>query len=741
METIQSPEYYFGQFLEKIRLLYNEQAQNDILKAWEFASGILGDQTFQSGEPILIHSLEVASILVDEIGLESDSIVAGLLHNVMYPRLSRSATHEEIAGKFGPAVVRILEGMAKINALGTDTVELHSENYRMLMLALAGDVRVILLKIADRLQVMRNFDRYPATGMMNIATETQHLYAPLAHRLGLYKINSELQDLYLKYAKPAAWSEIISRLRETEKERAGFVAEFVKPIEDKLKSRGFRFEMKARTKSVFSIWNKMNKQKVAFEEVFDLFAIRIILESEPPEVGPGQQYNYTQEKADCWTVYSIITDEYQTNPERLRDWITIPKTNGYESLHTTVIGPYGKWVEVQIRTRRMDEVAEKGVAAHWKYKGGKSANEIDLWLTGIREILENPEVNVVDFIDEFRKTVYSDEIFVFTPKGDLKKLPSGATILDFAYEIHSDLGDKCVGGKVNDRKVSIRHRLKNGDTISIETSNNQRPKTDWLDFVVTSKAKNRIRASLNEAQKREAMNGKEMLARKFKNWKLDLNDDVIRKLLKHYSFKTSAELYIQVSTGKIDTLDIKSVIREDEKQNVKSRLEEILPSDTVKELPFDSGDDFLVIDNNIRNVNYKLAPCCNPVFGDEIFGFVTIKEGIKIHRVNCPNAPQMVDRFPYRIIKTKWRETTSKSSFLTSLFVTGTDNLGIVSEISHVIAKDFGVQMRAINVESDRGEFRGVLKVLVHSVEHLDFLIHKLRNIKGISSVTRGETI
>ncbi len=724
-----SPEYYFEQFLNRIKWLYNEQNQLEIKNAWEFAKDILGNQKFTSGELILNHSLEVAIIIVDEIGLEADSVVAALLHNVLYHTPENSKVEEQITRIFGQTVSGILKGMVKINALGTDTVEIHSENYRMLMLALAGDVRVILLKIADRLQVMRNFDRFPVSNMMNVATETQHLYAPLAHRLGLYKINTELQDLFLRYAKPAAWSDVVSRLKETEGERSKFVAEFVKPIEEKLRSRGFRFDMKARTKSVFSIWNKMQKQKVSFDEVYDLFAIRIILDSDTKD-----------EKADCWTVYSIITDEYQTNPERLRDWITIPKTNGYESLHTTVMGPQMKWVEVQIRTRRMDEVAEKGVAAHWKYKGGKSAKDLDQWLTGIREILENPEVNVVDFIDEFRKTVYSDEIFVFTPKGDLKKLPSGATILDFAYEIHSDLGDRCVGGKVNDRKVSIRHRLKNGDTISVETSNNQRPKSDWLDFVVTSKAKNRIKASLNEAQKREATNGKEMLSRKFKNWKLELSDEVIRKLLKHYNFKTSAELYIQVSTGKIDTLDIKTVLKEEEKQNVKSRLEEILPGDSIKDLPIDSGDDYLIIDNHLSNVNYKLAPCCNPVFGDEIYGFVTIKEGIKIHRISCPNAPQMIDRFPYRVVKTKWRETVSRSSFLTTLYITGVDTLGIVSEISHVIAKDFGVQMRAINVESEKGEFRGVLKVLVHSLEHLDFLIHKLRNIKGIESVTRGET-
>ncbi len=729
MEELEYTESLFDKLAERLPGQYSEKGCDEIRKAWNFVHDLVGQQTFSSGESILRHSLEVTSVIVDEIGLESDTVVAALLHNVNYANLETRATSDQIKALFGPTVAMLLEGMAKINSLGTDTVELHSENFRMLLLALAGDVRVIILKIADRLQVMRNFDRYPTPSMLNVAAETQYLYAPLAHRLGLYKINSELQDLYLKFVKKDAWLEITNNLKETETERANFVAEFVKPIEEKLRQRGFRFDMKARTKSIFSIWNKMQKQKVSFDEVYDLFAIRVILESEP-----------TNEKADCWTVYSIITDEYQTNPERLRDWITIPKSNGYESLHTTVMGPKEKWVEVQIRTRRMDEIAEKGVAAHWKYKGGRSASELDQWLTGIREILENPEVNVVDFIDEFKKNVYSDEIFVFTPRGDLRKLPSGATLLDFAYDIHSDIGDKCVGGKVNDRKVTIRHRLKNGYTISIETSNNQRPKTDWLDFVVTSKAKNRIKASLNEAQKREATNGKEMLSRKFKNWKMDLSDETMRKILKHYSFKTAAELYIAISTGKIDTLDIKSVLKEDEKQSVKSRLEEILPAESVRDLPIDSGDDYLIIDNNISNVIYKLAPCCNPVFGDDIFGFVSIRDGIKIHRVSCPNAPQMIERFPYRIIKTKWRNTASKGSFLTTLYITGTDTLGIVSEISHVIAKDFGVQMRAINVESERGEFKGVLKVLVNSLEHLDFLMHKLKNIKGIQSVTRGET-
>ena len=728
MEGLEVTDLFFKRLYEKWSLTYDRRGLELIGKAYDFAREILGSRTFDSGEVILFHSLEVASIIADEIGLGYEPVVAGILHNVMYHDLERKATSEEVNAVFGGTVEGMLDGMSKINALGTDTVELHPENFRMLMLALAGDVRVILVKIADRLQIMRNFDRYPTASVHRIATETSHIYAPFAHRLGLYKLNAELQDLCLKYLKPEAYREVVNRLKETEQERSKFTAEFVSPIEEKLRSRGFRFEMKARTKSVNSIYNKMQRQNVPFDKVYDLFAIRVILDSEPQN-----------EKADCWTVYSVVTDEYQANPERMRDWITIPKSTGYESLHATVMGPHKKWIEVQIRTRRMDEMAEKGVAAHWKYKGGKENKELDQWLSGIRDILENPDVNVVDFIDEFRRNVYSDEIYVFTPKWVRKRVPKGATILDCAYDIHSDLGDKCVGGKVNDRKVTLRHKLKNGDTVSVETSNNQRPKMDWLEIVVTSKAKNRIKTSLNEARKKEAANGKEMIYRKFKNWKIDLTDEIIRKLLKHYNLKLASDLYYNISTGKIDTLQIKALVREEEKLSVRSKLEEILPAETVKEIPFGSGDDYMIIDGNINDVNYKLAPCCNPVYGDDIFGFVTIREGIKIHRVTCPNAPQMIERFPYRLVKARWRPSSGRGSFLTTLHVTGSDSMVIVSEISRMISKDFGVQMRSIHVESDQGVFNGVLKIWVHDLEHLDFLIHKLKNMKGISSVSRGD--
>lgn len=700
-----------------------------IEKAFRFANTIAGENKFKHGEEIIAHSLEVATILAQEIGMGADSIVAGLLHNVMYVGLEKKATQKEIEEAFGKLIYSILEGMFKINALGTDTVDIHSENYRKLLLALAGDVRVIILKIADRLQVLRNLDAYDTDSQKRLVTETAYLYAPLAHRLGLYAVNSELLDLCLKFQKPEAYNYVVNRLKETEKERANFVAEFVKPVEKKLQNKGFVFSMKARTKSISSIFNKMNKKDVSFDEVMDLFAIRIILESKPED-----------EKSDCWTAYSFVTEEYQTNPNRLRDWITIPKSNGYESLHTTVLGPQGKWVEIQIRTKRMDEVAEKGLAAHWKYKGGKEQSGYDAWLAEIRNVLENPELNVVDFIDHFSTDIYNDEVFVFTPKGDLRKLPNGATMLDFAYEIHSRLGDTCVGGKVNGIKVTLKHKLKNGDHVEIDTSNNQKPKMDWLEFLVTSKAKNRVKASLNEERKVMGAQGREILLRKFKNWKIELTDEGIRKMLKKYGFKLALDFYYDVASGKIDPLDIKSIFTEKEEEvSSKQKLEELLSKKEVKELTFETGDDFLVIDNNLKNVNYKLAQCCNPVFGDSIYGFVTIREGIKIHRNSCPNAPQMKERFPYRIIKAKWRDTTNKSSFLTSLHISGIDEEGIVSEITHIIAKDLGTQMRSINIESDKGKFEGKLKILVYSLDHLEFLIQKLKKAKGVLSVTRGE--
>ena len=707
---------------------WDEASLADIRRAYGLVKSVLDENRFPTGELILDHALDVAFILASEIGLGPDSVIAGLLHDVMYAGQDRKAGPQELKEGFGDSVYAILEGMSKINALGTDTVDLHPENYRNLLLALAGDVRVIIVKIADRLQVMRNLMKYSPENIRRITGETSYLYAPLAHRLGLYKVNSELLDLCLKYENPNDYQYVLDRLKETETERAEFVAAFVKPIEEKLRLRGFAFEMKARTKSIHSIWSKMNAKKVSFDEVFDLFAIRVILNSKPEN-----------EKSDCWTAYSVVTEEYQTNPERLRDWITIPKSNGYESLHTTVLGPQGKWVEIQIRTTRMNEVAEKGLAAHWKYKGGKGSPEFDKWLAGVRDILENPEMNIVDFIDEFKVNIYRDEIFVFTPKGDLKQLPGGATILDFAYEIHSALGDKCVGGRINGKKVSLKHKLKNGDYVAIETSNNQKPKVDWLDFVVTSKAKNKIKASLNEEQRKEAANGREILLRKCKNWKVELNDEAIRKLLKHYKLKLAADLYYNIASEKTDVLEIKNLLTEKEEESSRVKIEEVLSTEDAGSLTFDSSDEFLIIDDQLKNVIYKLAPCCNPVFGDEIFGFVTINEGIKIHRKTCPNAPQMTRRFPYRMVKARWKGSSARGSYLATLFISGTGHDGLLPQITKVVAKDIGSQIRSVNIESEKGEFESILKISVRDREHLDFLIHRIKKIKGIVSVTRGD--
>lgn len=717
-------EKAFNGFYEICKTNIPEKEHSKIQDAYQFTCEVFGDKSWESGEIIVVHSIEVAKIVVQEIGLGVDSTIAALLHNVFY--IDRYA--KEIENSFGKSVSSILEGMAKINALGTDTVELHSENFRSLMLAMAGDVRVILVKIADRMQVMRHLDLQSGAVQAKISSETSHLYAPLAHRLGLYYINSELLDLCLKYQNPEAYKAIALRLKETDRERANFVAEFVKPIENKLNIRGFSFDMKARTKSINSIWRKMQTQKVEFDEVMDLFAIRIILNTE-----------LENEKSDCWQVYSIVTEEYQSNPKRMRDWITIPKSNGYESLHATVLGPNDKWVEIQIRTRRMDEIAEKGLAAHWKYKGGTGTSEMEKWLANVREILENPDLNMVDFIDDFKMNVYADEIFVFTPKGDLRKLSAGATLLDFAYEIHSGVGDRCVGGKVNGRNVTLRHKLKNGDQISVDTANHQRPKMDWLDFVVTTKAKSRIKASLNEEVKREAENGKEIVLRKMKNWKIEYNDDSIRKLLKNYKLKLAQDLYYNVSVGKIDTLEIKELLVGKKEETAKQLVTDILPKEKIQDLEFSGGDDYLVIDNNLKNVVYKLAPCCNPIFGDPIFGFVTISEGIKIHRSTCPNAPQLLERYPYRLIKAKWQETKKKSSFQATIRIAGTDEIGIVGQISHVISKDIGVQMRSINIDTNNGVFDGTLRVFVNGLDHLDFLMNKLKSINGVISVSRAE--
>ncbi|MCL3780906.1 bifunctional (p)ppGpp synthetase/guanosine-3',5'-bis(diphosphate) 3'-pyrophosphohydrolase [Prolixibacteraceae bacterium JC049] len=698
-------------------------------KAFEYVKQIIGDKCWEWGEPILHHSVEVAKIVVKEVGLGVDSILTAILHNAFEEQEGAELKYAEIEKLFGRPVKNMLEGINKINGLDTETISVHSENYRRLMLALSGDVRVILIKIADRLHDMRTLDWVSDQLKHKYASETSYLYAPLAHRMGLYVIKSELEDLALRTLNAEAYKYIENRLKETEVQRQNFVADFVRPISERLKKKNFKFEMKSRTKSIYSIWNKMNKSKVDFDEVFDLFAIRVILDSKLEE-----------EKSECWQVYSMVTETYQPNTERMRDWVSIPKSNGYESLHTTVMGPGGKWVEVQIRTQRMDEVAEKGLAAHWKYKGGKGNKELDEWLSSIREILESKETSIVDFIDDFQKNIYDDEIFVFTPKGDLKKISGGATLLDFAYDIHSHLGDQCTGGKVNGRHVTIKHVLKNGDQVEIETSKNQKPKVDWLEFVTTSKAKNRIKSSLNEAKKLEAAHGKEIILRKFKNWKLEFNDEAIRLAIKHFKLKYAIDLYYNISVEKIDPLEIKNLITGKEEKSEQERVAQMVPEEELKSLHFSEGEDFLVIDNNLEHVTYKLAPCCNPIPGDNIFGFVTIKEGIKIHRHSCPNAKDMMERYPYRVIKARWKNADVRNAFQATIRISGDDQIGLIGEITNSLAKDFQIQIRSISVDSDnKGEFFGTIRLLVFDTGHLEFVMQRLKQINGVRHVSRGD--
>jgi GTP diphosphokinase / guanosine-3',5'-bis(diphosphate) 3'-diphosphatase len=554
------------------------------------------------------------------------------------------------------------------------------------------------------------------------------LYAPLAHRLGFYIIKSEMEDLSLKYTDRKTYDTIARKLAQTMRDRKQFIEAFIQPVEETLKKQAFNFEIKGRPKSIHSIWNKMVNKGVAYEDIYDLFAIRIILESD-----------LKNEKADCWQVYSTVTDLYQPNPLRLRDWISIPKTNGYESLHTTVVGPGGHWVEVQIRTKRMNEIAEKGFAAHWKYKGLESEQGLEEWLKRIREVLETPEPDAREFLDDFKLSLYAKEIFVFTPKGDLKKFPAGATVLDFAYDIHSEVGSMCTGAKVNGRNVPIRHVMQNGDRVEVLTAKNQTPKLDWLNFVVTSKAKTKIRFKLNETRVKQAENGKEILLRRLKNWKIPFSDDIVRKLLKTFRLKIGQDLYYQIATEEIDIARIKEILQEpvaSEKPMVEPE-----PSPPVQSESAIRTDDFLVIDDKLSHVDFKLAKCCNPIIGDEIFGFVTVGEGIKVHRLNCPNAAQMISKYGYRIVKARWRLAGKEALFTVEVNIQGENDPYMLNNISGVLAKDLKIALKSMSFDTENGMLRGRLKISVKDTSHLEILISRLAAIKGVYQVNRVEKL
>jgi len=700
-----------------------------IRKALELAAEACNGRTIFTGEPEILHALSVARIVAGEMGLGITAIITALLHD-SYNNLSINAG--EIEKEFGAKVVEILNGFSRISSIYSVQSSYQAENFRKLLLSLADDVRVILIKLVERLEYMRKLEFAPEDQRLPLSSETYFLYAPLAHRLGFYNIKSEMEDLSVKYLEPEQYKYVENRLRQTTASRNRLIREFSAPLKEKLLNQGFKFSIKSRTKSIHSIMLKMKKQGVEFEEVYDLFAIRIILDSEKEN-----------EKSDCWRVYSIVTDLYQPNPSRMRDWISVPKSNGYESLHTTVIGPRGKWVEVQIRSVRMDEIAEKGLAAHFKYKGIKGEGGLDTWLSKMREILESSDKEDDSFLDKVRSGLYTDEVFVFTPKGDLRQLPAGSTVLDFAFDIHTDIGASCVGAKVNGKNVTIRYVLNNGDHVSIIRSKNQKPKQDWLQFVITNKAKSKIRQALNEEKNKAATEGKEILMRRLKNWKIPYGDSLVQKLLTLYKLKTSQDLYYLVATEKIDLLHLKEAILREETSENTVPAGTVTDKDDAKEAreAFDSQfSDFLVIEDRVEGLDYKLAKCCNPVFGDSIFGFVTISEGIKIHRTSCPNAHNLMARYPYRLIAARWSKSKSSPSFIATIKISGLEDLGMVNKIADVIA-DHNSAVRSFTYNMNDGIFEGILNIMVPNNDVLQSIIRKIGNLKGILKATRYDNV
>jgi GTP diphosphokinase / guanosine-3',5'-bis(diphosphate) 3'-diphosphatase len=696
--------------------------KKQIRLAFDMAMEAHKEMRRKSGEPYILHPLAVAQIVAEEIGLGTIAIVCALLHDTVEDTY---LTLEDVEKNFGKKAASIIDGLTKIAGVFDQGSSLQAENFRKMLLTLSDDVRVILIKLADRLHNMRTLDSMAREKQLKIASETAYLYAPLAHRLGLYAIKIELEDLAMKYTEPEIYEDISNKIQETKRERTKFINEFTEPIKEELAKQEVKFEIKGRSKSVHSIWTKMKKQGVGFEEIYDIFAIRIIIDTTPDE-----------EKAICWRVYSVVTDFYHPNPDRLRDWISTPKANGYESLHTTVMGPNGKWVEVQIRSRRMDEIAEKGFAAHWKYKESAAETALDEWIKKIRELLENPESNAIDFIDDFKLNLFAEEIYVFTPQGDLKTLPGGATALDFAFDIHTALGSHCIGAKVNHKLVPLSHKLHSGDQVEILTSNKQRPKEDWLNFVVTAKAKTRIKNSLKDEKKRIGEEGKEILMRKLRHLKIDFNNDNINELLAYYKIPSSLELFYRIATGVLDVQDLKEFAQD--KGKIKAQAVAKPEPQSLEQMVRNvrGSSDMLVLGENLDRIDYKLSPCCNPIPGDDVFGFITISEGIKIHRVNCPNAIQLMSNYAYRIVKAKW--TNQKEiAFLAGIRLTGIDEVGVVNKISKVISSELKVNMRSLNIESVDGMFEGTIMLFVHSTEHLTKLMKKLGEVHGILKVSR----
>jgi guanosine-3',5'-bis(diphosphate) 3'-pyrophosphohydrolase len=717
----------YRRLLRKAKPFLKSDDAKQIRKAFNIAVTAHEGMRRKSGEPYIYHPLAVAEICVDEIGLGTTSIIAALLHDVVE---DTDYTLEDIEYTFGKSVAKIIDGLTKITGVFEYGSSGQAENFRKMLLTLSDDVRVILIKLADRLHNMRTLGSMPKGKQLKIASETIFLYAPLAHRLGLYAIKSELEDLHLKYTETKVYNELVEQISATKDARDKFIKRFIRPIQTSLNTHKFDYSIKGRTKSVHSILSKMRKKDIPFDEVYDLFAIRIIIHT-----------SKETEKAACWQVYSLVTDFFNPNPDRLRDWVSTPKANGYESLHTTVMSKSGRWVEVQIRTKRMDEIAEKGFAAHWKYKDKpeQKSKGLEMWIADVRSMLENSETSALDFVDDFRANLYHDEVFIFTPNGDLKTLPFGATALDFAFEVHTEVGLSCLGAKVNQKLVPLNYRLQNGDQVEILTSSKQKPSEDWLRFVVSSKARSGIKHGLQDEKRQVADLGKEIVQRKLKQLKITVDTETYNLLTSFFGFSTTTDFLFKVGKGQVDSREFKrfklSLADKSKDRNKPKSIKELKTLQRKKATAEDE-DDILFIGEDLDVIDFKIAACCNPIPGDDVFGFITVSDGIKVHRTSCPNAPELLSSHGHRVIKAKWA-SKHKASFIVDLEIIGTDRVGLISDVTKVISSENQVNMRSIEVDTDTGIFEGRISLYIDDQSMLSSLTKQIENVEGVVKVTR----
>ena len=744
METITDiPKYNLTEAEEKKEILRQYRGLLRVLKpklksgdkelvrtAFEMAIEAHKTMRRKSGEPYILHPLAVAKICVEEIGLGVRSTICALLHDTVE---DTDITLEDIKTEFGNEIAKIVDGLTKISTVMDTNTTQQAENFKKILLTLTDDPRVILIKLSDRLHNMRTLDSMKREKQLKISSETVYVYAPLAHRMGLYNIKTEMEDLAMKYMEPDTYKYIAQKLSDTKRERTKYINDFIRPLKDKLDKADFDFEIYGRPKSIHSIWNKMKKKGVSFEEVYDLFAIRILVNA-----------TIEKEKEDCWKVYSIITDEYNPSPERLRDWLSNPKSNGYEALHTTVMGPHGKWVEVQIRTRRMNEIAEKGLAAHWKYKEGKEdESRFDKWFQQIREALSNPDDNSIDFLQDFKTSFLAEEIYVYTPKGEVKMLPIGASALDFAFSVHTAIGSKCIGAKVNHKLVPISYKLRSGDQIEIITSAKQKPNIEWLNFVVTSKAKTKIKDTLKEDKRKTAEEGKYTLQRKLEGMGAAMSQHNMEELSSFYKVNSSLDLLYDISVKKIDLKELKEFTVHGDKLVAPKPVKVVVEEKTEKDFhtkTYDKKDaELIIFGESSDKIQYALANCCKPIPGDDVFGFVTTGEGLKIHRTNCPNATRLMANYGHRVVKTKWAKN-KEISFLTGLKIIGLDDVGVIHKITNLISGELKFNISAMTIEAKEGIFEGNVKIFVHDKEELDELVDRLNNMAGIERVDRYDT-